>query len=357
MDKLNFPDNNQGDDTIDISKLRPATELDGPMQDSIGDRVSEKPLDVAYGETNKDGSYKIQTPETAAELVPKSPKARLFAIGAAALVAVSAFVGIGIANSTTPKTEPVATASSEPGVNTEVKIPSEAQPFVDAYSSRYEDPLATYYAEAAFEKETGGDSLTIGDEYISTYNYESTVAGEVSPLRFDLLRLPFETEVNVQTSVDQFNSALPTMNRALNLLAKNPTQEQITVIADEFSLYSGYGQEEYADNLITYFNGIVDMYGSNSNYTINPASSETTDSSQATIFDPEMTTVINGNDKDGNVVAFQNSITMSISIDTYDASNELNTSLYTTDSLSFMVSRADEGIDPLHGGFVAIGTR
>lgn len=305
------------------------------------------------------------TKATAAfDVDPKESKKNLFVkIGVSALALVLA-AGVGISSykalseNDTLKNNPNTNSSSnpvDPVGNEQIKIPQEAQDFVNAYGTRYKDAVATYYAEVAYEQKSGGDSYTIGDDYINTYNFESTVAGVKSPLGFDLLSLSPDAEINVQTSVDQFNNALPTMNRAINLLAKNPTPEQVAVISDEFSLYSGYGKEDYANNLVALFNGIATTYGSNSNYTINPASIETTDSSQATLFDPESATFMNGTDENGNLVSFQNSITLSVSVDTYSSEDQINTSLSTTENLSFVVNRAKN--DPFNAGFVAIGTR
>lgn len=293
---------------------------------------------------------------------PKSRKGLLFGIGSAAVVGVAATVITATAlfnvsasdKDNEPGTQPEATPT---GSSQEVAVPPAAQDFINAYGTRYEDPVATYYAEAAYEQKSGGDSLTIGDEYINSYNFESTVAGGKSPLGFDLLSLSADTEVNTQTSKDQFNNAVPTINRLISLLSKNPTPQQQAVIADEFVKYSGYGgNPEYANNLVTFLEGIVSKYGTSANYTVNPGSTEITDPSQATIFNPDSTPTIDDG-SNGEVRAFHNTVTLSISVESYDSANEKTSTTETVDGFVFMVQRAPKSLDPLGGGWVGIGTR
>lgn len=250
-----------------------------------------------------------------------------------------------------PETPPAPVGNGQ-----EVVVPTDAQQFISAYESRYSDPLAVYYAEEAYETQNPGSPLTIGDDYISSYNFESVGVGEKSPLGFDTLRLPYDTEVNVDTSVNQFNTARPAMNLLINLLAKNPTPEQIAVITDEFNKYTGFGFEDEASNLVTFFNGVIAKHGSESNYTINEASTTNTDPETATIFDAASNTVIDSVNEEGVVQYFHNSIELSISIDSYDAANNKTSTTDVTSGFDFRVGRAPGEIDPLQGAFVGIGT-
>jgi hypothetical protein len=285
----------------------------------------------------------------------ETKRGKFTAIGAGVLATAGLVFG-GVkamdASNSTHESTPKPTSSSQ-----ETSIPTEAKDFVNAYGTRYKDPLATYYSEMGYEQSGSKEPLTIGDDYISSYNFESTVAGDKSPLGFDLLRLSPDTAINVQSSVDQFNNALPTMNHLINLLAKNPTSAEVAVITDEFSKYSGYGNEEDAKKLTAFLNGVVTKYGSASNYTINAASSETTDSSHASVFKPDWAPIVDANSENGGVEAFHNTITLSISVESFDSANKKSSAVDTTENFNFMVQRAPESIDPLHGGFVAIGTR
>jgi len=358
MDKLPI------DKTTSTEDVPHSGNLPGKLND-LPYRTFETSLEDATKLTNESGEPLLKAPNNAADLLPKKSRKGMYfglsgiAVGAAGvIIAVNSVLG-GAASpqNEVPHDQPVATASGEVNGETEIKVPAEAKDFVDAFGTRYKDPVATYYAEAAFEKETNGDALTIGDDYINTYNFESTVNGGRSPLGFNILSLPFETEINVQSSVDQFNTALPTMNRAINLLSKNPTPQEISVISDEFSLYSGYGNEDNAAKLIAFFNTIIAKHGTNSNYTINTASSEATDPAQSTIFDAKRVPFIHSENKDGKAEIFENPITLSISVETYDSENRAIKDTDITEYFSFMVSRAPAEIDPLGGGFVAIGTQ
>ena len=284
-------------------------------------------------------------------------------VGAIAGVAIAVPATLGIVNSgennnTSDAPQPNDRDNSE--VVDGPAAPPEAKDFLDAYSDRYNDPLATYYAEMDYETESGGQSLTIGDEYIDGYDFslETFQTGETSPLEFPILRLPLDVEVTNTTpevTVNQFNESIPVMDRLLNLLAKNPTPEQVAVIRDEFVKFTGF-ENQNANSLVDKFLAITQQYGSESNYSINPASdAEDANSLQNTVFKGgDFVELIRVNEE-GEVTAFSNLFDLSVNVETFDASGESATSTAVLEDVEYSVYRSD--FDPGDVGLIGIGMK
>lgn len=284
-------------------------------------------------------------------LVDTTPR-KAIAIGAgAAAIAALVFGGFkaGELFSNSPDETPTAPSSQEA-----VPTPAAAKDFIKTFGSRYADPLPAYYAETAYEKEFPGQFNMVSDDYVDSYNPEATVSADVSPLGFQLLRLPLSAEINKQTSVDQFNASIGSMDTLMNALAKNPTPQEISVITDEFITYSGFHNQN-AQKLVNTLSAIVQKYGSGSNYSINKATAEGSDTATATLFNGQETPLIDGTNADGGVTAFNNVISLSINVDSYSNTGKKTSSTDVVNNLQFSVVRATDNFDPLHGGYIGIG--
>lgn len=116
----------------DTEKVRHSGQLPGNLNDQPHHVFDKTSLEEAYALKDDDGNYVITTPDTAAELAPKS-RNRLFlklgAVGAGLIVAVGAvFAGVSSADNEPPKSDPVAEApvdSSAPVAPVETETPVE----------------------------------------------------------------------------------------------------------------------------------------------------------------------------------------------------------------------------------------
>lgn len=284
------------------------------------------------------------------------------AAGALGLTLAAGLGGMKLAQSShdiPTHTDPTAEAPAVPGQeNTKVAIPAEAKDFVTRYANSYTDPLATYYSEEAFIKANPGPGIVIDNDYIAGYNPNTQPFsnGEVSPLGYKVERLSPDKPVDINSSIEVFNSSIPNLNLLINMLSKNPSPQALEVIKNEFSLYSGLGNKE-AGNLVDLLQGVTSKYGSNALYTINAGVERSGDSvpADATVV-LDKTPGIDAVDDKGNTTAFSLVMNMSISVDTYNDSGEKT---HTTDVLNnaqFTVVKATN-YDPLGNGYIGIGAR
>lgn len=111
------------------------------------------------------------------------------------------------------------------------------------------------------------------ESYVASYDFSSQpfANGATSPLGFTVERMAPDQPITLQATIDQFNGSIPNLDRLLNLLAKNPTPDDLKVITDEFSKYTGLENTAEAGNLVNFLASITQQYGSNANYSINPA--------------------------------------------------------------------------------------
>lgn len=231
----------------------------------------------------------------------------------------------------------------------------EERDFINAYKDRYVDPIATYNSEAAYLKANPGKDLTVGNDYFAGYNAEGTASAPVSPLGFYILKLQPGSEATTQSSVDQFNQALPEMNRFMNLLSKNPLPDQVKVIKDEFNDYVGFNNPS-ASQLIAVLSAVVEKYGSNAVYVINEGTTDASaDKAKATIFDGRKP-IIDRVDTRGATDSFHTHANLSITVTSYDKTGKSVVATESLDSFQFSVTRAEK-FDPANGGLVGIGSR
>lgn len=300
-------------------------------------------------------SYTETTPETG-NVNRKSKRGLFISIGAAAAgaaLAAGAIFGVNAINNDheTPGTETSDTTGEAP------VVPEEAKTFVEVFSDRYTNPVATYYAEAAYIEKGLGD-IVIGDEYIESYNFDSRVFdnGEVSPLQFPVLKLDPNKEVNAENFVEFFNESTPTLNRLLNLLAKNPTPEQVAVIRDEFVKYSGIDSPVAATNLVDRLLAVTTQYGSAANYKINPATTDWDASEQNNSIYTGVNPGIDAVDDSGYITMFSGNVQLSIAIESFSDTNQVTTTTEVVDNFQYTVNRAI-GYDPGNIGYVGVGIK
>ncbi len=270
---------------------------------------------------------------------------------AAIAVAAGAFGAVKAGESTTPTHE----ANPGTGTGQGTIISPEERDFINAYKDRYADDEATYQSEVAYLKANPGKDLTIGNDYFAGYNFNATPNAPVSPLGFETLILKPGTEVTTQTSVDQFNLALPEMNRLMNLLAKNPLPEQTKVVKDEFEEYTGFNNS--TSQLLTETLGaVVTKYGSNAVYVINEGTTDTgADKTKKSIFDGA-TPIIDNVDTNGLTDSFHTHVKLSITVTSYDKAGKSVVATESLDNFQFSVSR-EQNFDPANVGLVGIGAR
>jgi len=298
-----------------------------------------------------DRPTKVESQKSILEILRQKKVAAGLAVG----LGLAAFTGCA-ANSNDGEPAPTPTSTA---IETEAPVvPPEAQEFVDYYSDRFPDALATYYAVTAYEQESGGTVLTIADWYTEDYDFDSLPfqEGEMSPLGFPGLAFDFSQEIQSEETFSEFfnDSAAPVLERVTNLIAKNPTGPQIAVIRDEFKKYSGMGNP-HADTLIDTLADFVYTHGSNANYTILPSTPDYSASQQENtvlLGHPDIDAV----DEDENITAFFGTLDLSFGIESYDNENTSTYSVATLENLHLSVGKTGTS-DPNNRGFVGIGIK
>ncbi|RWZ78374.1 MAG: hypothetical protein EOT05_01250 [Candidatus Microsaccharimonas sossegonensis] len=282
----------------------------------------------------------------------ETKKGKAFVAGTTALALIGIGFGalkIGETTSGTNETKP-GSSNGQTAV-----ISQEERDFINAYKNRYADPKAVFNSEVAYLIANPGKDLTVGPDYFTGYNFDATPNAATSPLGFDILKLQPGAEVTTQTSVDQFNQALPEMNRFMNLLAKNPLPNQVSVIKDEFNKYTGFYNPS-SPKLVDILAGVVSKYGSNAVYVINSGTTDVSaDKLKATIFD-NIPPVIDNINSSGVTDSFQSTAHLSITVTSYDKANKTVVATEIIDNLQFSVNRA-ESADPMNVGLIGIGAK
>lgn len=233
-------------------------------------------------------------------------------------MAVFATLGTGCSAKSveTPRTPGIETP------DTEVKVPKEAQAFVDLLGDRYQDPVSTYYSEIAYEKKYD-QTLLITDENADKWEITGKLDGETSHLGFHILTIPFDTEFNSDFSAKFFNeSVVPNLDKYMNLVAKNPYDKPSEIIESEFQTYIGGADniepnyQEYGRNIAKTLRGVVEKYGPNAIYSIAPAKVvKITDSHEPyTQFDSDVPPML----FDKNMGYSDGGILLMVNIDVYD---------------------------------------
>jgi len=189
-------------------------------------------------------------------------------------------------------------APASPGTEQQ-SLSAEAQKFVAEFGSRYSDPVSTYYAEKAYEKNVSIGGVVIPDEYINNFNSndEQTADGNSDTLQFTKYELLLNKQIDQKAFVDVFNSYIAGgMSEYMNLMSKNPTPEAVKVIKSEFLKFYSDARDDNMPahntpakpeviNLMDTLDGVVEKYGSTANYSVAQASAyDYTDSQEGTIF-------------------------------------------------------------------------
>jgi len=275
---------------------------------------------------------------------------------AGAALALVVFSGVfyeKISTSSDNDTKPnpsVATAPANQGEK-KLSIPNEAKSFVSEFGGRYADPVSTYYAEKAYEKnptsalpkidnvywqkeydsfaeKNKGASLIMTDDYINNYRkprQQNTVSAH-GFVRYELL---LDMPLDRETFIKVFNEyTKPMLDNYMNLIAKNPTSAGETIIDTEFKDYcSSTGTFDYDDDGIDKLMGtakdVVAKYGSAANYSVAPASVGLwSENSDATIFlnggSPPRIISLNWRNEQNIKEASDNGIQLVICIDKYN---------------------------------------
>lgn len=231
------------------------------------------------------------------------------------------------------------------------EIPKEAQEFVDTNINKYPDPISTYYAEQAYEKNNKNAILT--DSFIDNYNMITGSNSKISTLGFTSYEMPVDTLLTPQIVVKMFNEFLSAnIERYMNLLAKNPSADAIKIIDRQFQDYcsdtSNYmlpnlaytNDDEGIARLMDTAKSIVSEYDSASNFKVAKAELNNTDPN-ITSFVGHMpsgeSAIVEGKDR---TLAFgQNGVRLVIQIDQYNNTNEVVHNIKTIKNFSFNISR------------------
>ena len=185
-------------------------------------------------------------------------------------------------------------------------LPADAVKFIDDFGGQYLDPTSTYYAEMAYEKENNGLGSVISDADSSKITTDRII-GETSELGFTEYKLPTNTKMDRETSLKIFNEyTVKTLNRYMNLLARNPSRDTRALIDKQLQNYCSDalrddvpGDAFLIDNpkinsLMEMARDVVYKYGSNANYSLTAATSMTSNpesyfNSQSTSFSNTVT--------------------------------------------------------------------
>lgn len=182
------------------------------------------------------------------------------------------------------------TTKATAGETQKQPIPTEAKSFVNKYSSRYADPVATYYAVKGYGTEYFGIGSIINDSFVENYELTNMQDGTNAQLGFKTFELPLTTESSQTTALNVFNEyTAPTLTKYMNLLSKNPGRKTVDFIDNGFRNYCSNTannntpgiaftlDDEYINNLMDTAKSVVSEYGSTADYTVAPASINETD--------------------------------------------------------------------------------
>lgn len=336
----------------------PVETFDMPLEDAVeANKLSPLPVEEAAEPTYPKLTESEQLNSTKPNRSRKGFIAGV-AVGASVAVAGAALaIGLNLpkgdnANENEPPVnDPKATSEAEAPA-----IPPEAQEFVDAYGSRYDDPVATYYAETAYRQANDDKLVVISQSYIDDYNYESRIfdTGELSPLGFPVLRFSPDKEVNLENAVEQFNDALPALNQLINLLAKNPTIPEVAVIKDEFVKYSGFNNDTDAGHLVDMLHEVTIKYGSAANYIIEEGAITDGSSNTESAF-RYGSPVIDAVDENNKITDFSTNLDLLIDITQFD--NNGNSTNTTETIVDAQIGVRASGFDPQNVGYIGIGAK
>lgn len=284
------------------------------------------------------------------------------AVAGGALALAGVFTAVKAANNDNKPPEPQVNNSAAPfpresePAEAVVEVPPEARDFVALHPDDYVDPVATYYAEEAYIASNEGLRSVLDAEYVATYEFPTIASGETSPLwGLNAMRLAPGTPITNETFTELLNTAaLPNIERALNLMAKNPNSPAIEVVDNEFRIYCGSSNPNF-DILLSTLTAITAKYGSAATYEVAPASNDDSDPN-ATLVSELNTPTIDSVDEEGNILAFSNTIRLNITVTTYNDKNEPTVYTETLDNLELHFT-----YDPVTGpaetapGYISIG--
>jgi len=287
---------------------------------------------------------------------------------AAAMAGIALTAGVigGVTANVLAQRSPItAEAPANPG-SEQKSIPAEAKSFVNEYSTRYEDPVSTYYAEKAYEAK-GAKSIVLSNDFINKYEIKNTHYENSSSIGFDLCKLPLNVEVSNSLAInifDQYTSK--ELSLYMNALAKNPTAEAEAVIDNQFmnscsnTINPNVVGSAFPDddkNIVTLMNTaktVVAKYGSAANYNVMPGSNNQLDTNSTYFYGSQEVTKIDENKK---VMSFQYSVNLLVSIDTYSVDKVSHTNeVIKNISLSIMRQPNTGSADnPANFTYISIG--
>ena len=243
---------------------------------------------------------------------------------------------------------------------TEQAIPDEAKEFVEAYGDMYSDPVATYYAEQAYMESSGGLSTTLNttSEWVANYEFSDNIYSEQSELGgIGFIYLPVEDRTDSQLTAELLNNESLTscIDRYMNLIARNPDTQLVSIIDNEFTKYCGRGSSDTA-NLLTTLKSVVTKHGSAANYSLAPAIYGEDDMTNTVVLDYQPDVIIDSRNSDNETLAFSSRVILRMNIDLYASDSTMSSIKESTDDISFSVMRPPES-SPEDKRIVGIGQR
>ncbi len=270
-------------------------------------------------------------------------------------IALTTMLLSGCGSDTSKATNPNQLAATVTAGETQKQpIPTEAKGFVDQYGSRYADPVATYYAEAAYEKKHNGTKSLIGDEYIESYKMTELSNGERSDIGFTNKRVALDKKMDQAGSIDIFNTYISdNLNLYMNMLAKNPTGRTKEIIDNQFMTYcegtrtavvnhSDYQMDSYAEKLLDTLCGIVSEYGSSANYKIAPATMDNAADRSGTLYSHSTPPISLVNSKNKVIGYSDYGIKLVVNIEVFDKKGESYNTTESVDNFQLVVKQRDE---------------
>ena len=334
-------------------------------------------------ETADDTRADIQTPtpeDLRADIYGKEPtfwdkhaKTRGQKFGAMAL-GMTLFLGAGAGTgallnksqntSEQPAPQPTIDAPVTPGevitpeVSETVSFPEEARGFIEEFGTQYTGPLATYRAEQSYAQNNDGLASTLGNNWISSYESTNNIMSPSSELFYiQFTQLALDTPIKNETVVDILNNPQTTesIDRYMNLIARNPSPEAIAAIDNEFIKYTGRNNPDAA-NLLDSLKEVVSTHGNAANYSLAPAALSSDTEEGTTVFTYNEAAIDDMSD-DGLVRAFNSNVTLRFDVESFESDGSSSVERVSGDErISLSIKRVTPS-GPTDPGIIGIGEK